>query len=128
VLEQSGGAGGLVPTPERGRVVVLDPLTLDVLGEHALSGPASRLLPAPDGRSVLLIDRDTVRRLDLISSRELPMARLPGRVVAAALLGDRLYLGSPEAHALFVLDTRTGLRRPDRPLLGAPISLAPSRR
>jgi hypothetical protein len=31
LLELGGGAGGLVPTPERGRVAVIDPLTLDVL-------------------------------------------------------------------------------------------------
>ena len=43
LLERSGGAGGVVPAPERGRVLVLDPLTLDVLGEHPLDGPASRL-------------------------------------------------------------------------------------
>jgi hypothetical protein len=126
VLEQSGGAGGLVPTAEQGRVLVLDPLTLDVLSEHPLNAPAARLLPAPDGRSVLLVHQDTVRRLDLTSGKELLMVRLPGRVVAAELLGDRLYLGSPEAHALFVVDPRTGLRQPDRPLPGPPISLAPA--
>jgi hypothetical protein len=41
---------GEVPAPERGRVLVLDPLTLDVLGEYPLDGHASRLLPAPVGR------------------------------------------------------------------------------
>jgi hypothetical protein len=128
VLERSGGAGDPVPAPERSRVVVLDPLTLDVLGEHALSGHASRLLPAPDGRSVFLVQQDTVWRLDLISGRLLLIARLPSRVVAAELFDDRLYLGSPEARALMVLDARTGLRRPDLPLPGHPISLAPSRR
>ena len=100
VLEQSGGAGGLVPTPERGRVVALDPLTLDVLGEHPLSAPASRLLPAPDGRAVFLVQQDTVQRLDLTTGGLRQVARLPGRVVAAEALGQRLYLGSPEARAL----------------------------
>jgi hypothetical protein len=48
--------------------------------------------------------------------------------VAAELLGDRLYLGSPEARALWVLDAHSEDRRPDLPLPGRPISLAPSRR
>jgi hypothetical protein len=77
---------------------------------------------------VLLVDLHTVRRLDLTSGRERLLARLPGRIVAAERLGDRLYLGSPEAHALFVPDTSTGLRRPDRLLPGPPIRLAPARR
>ena len=82
-LEQSGGAGGLVPTPERGRVVARDPLILDVLGEHSLSAHASRLLPAPDGRAVFLVQHDTVQRLDLTTGGLFQIARLPGRVVAA---------------------------------------------
>jgi hypothetical protein len=124
VLEQSGGPGGLVPTPERGRVVVLDPHTLEVLGEHSLSAHASRLVPAPDGRSVFLVQHDTVQRLDLTTGKVHQLARLPGRVVAAEILGDRLYLGSPEASVLWVLDTRTGFRHPDLHVPGHPVSLA----
>ena len=126
VLEQAGGAGGVVPTPERGRVVVLNPLTLDVVGEHALSAPASRLVPAPDGRSVFLVRDDTVWRLTLPTGTLRQLARLPGRIVAAEPLGERLYLGSPEAGTLWVVDTRSGLRQPDLHLrlLGPPISLA----
>jgi hypothetical protein len=124
LLERSGGAGGVVPAPERGRVLVLDPLTLDVLGEHPLDGPAARLLPAPDGRSAFLVHHDAVQRLDLGTGRQRPLARLPGRVVAAELAGGRLYLGSPEGRVLWVLDARTGLRQPDLRLPGHPVGLA----
>jgi hypothetical protein len=123
VLEQTGGAGGLVPTPERGRVVVLDPLTLEVLGEHALSAHASRLVPAADGRSVFLVHHDAVQRLDLATGKLRPLARLPGRIVAAERLGDRLYLGSPAARVVWVVDTPTGVRQPDLGVPGHPISL-----
>jgi hypothetical protein len=126
LLEQSGGAGGVVPAPERGRVLVLDPLTLGVLGEYPLDGPASRLLPAPDGRSAFLVRHDVVQRLDLGTGELRHVARLPGRVVAAELAGDRLYLGSPEGPVLWVLDARTGVRRPDLRLPGRPVSLAPA--
>jgi hypothetical protein len=128
LLERSGGAGGVVPAPERGRVLVLDPLTLDVLGEHALDGPAARLLPTPDGRSAFFVQHDVVSRLDLGTGKQRQLARLPGRVVAAEVVGERLYLGSPEARALWVLDARTGDRRLDIPLPGHPISLAPAPR
>jgi hypothetical protein len=127
-LEQSGGASDLVPTPERGRVVVLDPLTLEVLGAHPLRAHASRLLPAPDGRAVFLVQQDTVQRLDLPTGGLRQIAQLPGRVVGAEILGERLYLGGPEARALWVLDARTGHRRPNLPLPGQPVSLAPTRR
>jgi hypothetical protein len=124
VLEQSGGAGGIVPTPERGRVVVLDPLTLEVLGEHTLSGHASRLVSTSDGRSAFLVQQDTVQRLDLTTGQVRQIARLPRRVVAAEIRGDRLYLGSPEAQVLWVLDARTGHRQPDVRVPGHPVSLA----
>ena len=124
VLEQSGGAGGLVPTPEGGRVVVLDPLTLNVLGDHSLSAHASRLVPTPDGRSAFLVHQDTVQRLDLATGRLHQVARLPGRIVAAELHGDRLYLGSPEAPVVWVLDARTGYRQPDLRPAGPVASLA----
>ncbi|MGH2354316.1 MAG: hypothetical protein ACRDJN_22145, partial [Chloroflexota bacterium] len=128
VLEQSGGAGDSVPTPEWGRVLVVDPLTLDVRGQHALSAHASRLVPASDGQSVFLVHHDIVQRLDLPTGKLRQIARLPGRVVAAEILGDRLYLASPEARALWVLDTRTGYRRPDLRLAGHPVSLVPATR
>jgi hypothetical protein len=75
---------------------------------------------------VFLVQQDTVWRLDLTSGRLLLIARLPSRVVAAEVLGERLYLGSPEARTLWILDVRTGDRRPDLPLPGHPISLAAS--
>ena len=124
VLEQAGGAGGIVPTPERGRVLVLDPLTLDVLGDHALSAHAARLVPAPDGRSAFLVREDTVQRLDLATGTVRQIARLPGRVVAAEVFGERLYLASPETRVLWVLDVRTGSRQPDLRLAGHPVKLA----
>ena len=104
-------------------MVVLDPLTLEVLGEHALSAHASRLVLAADGRSVFLVQRDTVQRLDLATGKLRPLARLPGRVVAAELLGDRLYLASPEARVVWVVDTLTEVRQPDLRVPGHPLSL-----
>jgi hypothetical protein len=44
-----GAARGVVPAPERGRVLVLAPLTLAVLGEYPPDRPVARLLPAPAG-------------------------------------------------------------------------------
>jgi len=127
VLEQAGGSDGVVPTPERGRVLVLDPLTLAVLSDHPLSAHASRLVPALDGRSVFLVQDDAVQRLDLATGRVRQIARLPGRVVAAEVFGDHLYLASPEARVLWVLDARTGFRQPDVRLAGHPVLLTAPR-
>ena len=127
MLEQAGGSDGVVPTPERGRVLVLDPLTLAVLSDHPLSAHAARLVPALDGRSVFLVQDDAVQRLDLATGRVRQIARLPGRVVAAEVFGDRLYLASPEARVLWILDARTGSRQPDVRLAGHPVLLAAPR-
>ena len=72
------------------------------------------------------VQHDVVQRLDLTTGTLRQLARLPGRVVAAELLGERLYLGSPAAGAVWVVDTRSGVRQPDLPLRlpGPPISLA----
>ncbi|HEV2124456.1 MAG TPA: hypothetical protein VGW38_17015, partial [Chloroflexota bacterium] len=124
VLESSGGDGTSVPLPEQGRVLVLDPLTLGVLGEYPLNSTASHLATTSDGQSVFLVHRDTVQRLDLPTGKARQMARLPGHVVAAEVLRERLYLASPEARVLWVLDARTGYRQPDLRVAGHPISLA----
>lgn len=127
VLEQWGGAGGLVPLPEGGRLLVLDPVTLEVLNESALTAPASRMALGPDGGSVFLTAGDTVRRIDAASGAIRWAAQLPKLLVAIEVMGDRVYVANPEARAVWVLDGLTGLRQADVPVSGHPVGLVRSR-
>ena len=125
VLEQSGGPFGPVPLLVVSRLLALDPLTMQPIRETALTAPALRVAPAPDGRSVILTAGDTVRRVDSASGTTLWVTRLPGIVVAAEVVGDQVYLAGPEARELWQLDVARGYRQPGRPLAGHPIALIP---
>ena len=98
-----------------GRLLGLDPATLEVRSAQPLTRAPLALAVAPDGaRAYALVGRgdpahgDALVELDLMAGTERRFAALPGGAHALAVAGDRVYAAAPTAHVLWALDRRAG--------------------
>jgi hypothetical protein len=103
------------PRAAAGRLLDLDPETLEVHSAQPLARAPLALAVAPDGaQAYVLVGRgdptrgDALTELDLRAGGERPLAGLPGGALDLAATAERVYASSPERGAVWALDRRTG--------------------
>ena len=127
---EPGGAGArlygvetLAPAPGpdgpdgayAGRLLGLDPATLEVRSTQPLTRPPLALAVGPDGaRAYALVGRgdpargDALTELDLAAGTARPFATLPEGAVGLAVTAARVYASAPTRDVVWALDRRTG--------------------
>jgi hypothetical protein len=118
VLEGTGGPpqpGGPDEAAGAGRLLGLDPASLEVLSVQPLAHPPLALAVGPDGeRAYALVGLGDPRRgdalteLDLVAGTERPFAALPGAALDLAATPGRVYASAPTRGVVWALDRRTG--------------------
>jgi hypothetical protein len=103
------------PRAYAGRLLGLDPETLEVRGALPLTRAPLALALAPEGaRAFALVGRsdpargDGLTELDLAAGTERLLAALPGGALALAVTAGRVYASAPERGAVWALDRRSG--------------------
>ena len=110
-----------VPTLFRGRLLGLNPDTLEIESERALGFAPDRLAVAPEGDHAYALHDRTVLRLGLAGGDEVPLAILPGRGLELAVTHARIFVSNPSGSAVWALD-----RRRARPLQILPVGRRPT--
>ena len=98
-----------------GRLLGLDPATLEVRSAAPLARPPLALAVGPDGaRAYALVGRgdpnrgDALTELDLAAGTARPFATLPEGAVGLAVTAARVYASAPTRDVVWALDRRTG--------------------
>jgi hypothetical protein len=105
---------GLPPEPGmpfRGRLLGLNPDTLELESVHALAFSPAQFVVAPEGDQVYALFEQDVLRLDLVGGGEARLASLPEPGAGLAVTRDRVYVSDLRWAALWVFD-----RHRERPL------------
>jgi hypothetical protein len=80
------------PAPFRGRLLGLDPATLQIEAVYPLSYAPGRVVIAPDGDEAYTLLDGTVIRTDLASGREHRLAVLPGTGLDLAVTAEHVHI------------------------------------
>jgi DNA-binding beta-propeller fold protein YncE len=110
VVEPTEFAGADFAVPARARLLALDPVTLEIEREYALTAPPVQVAVAPDGAFAYFLTTDGtyVWRVDLRTGAEGPTVTLPGRGTGLVATDDALYVANPLGSEVWALDHRRG--------------------
>ena len=127
----AGAAAPADPPRAAGRLLELDPATLEVRSAQPLTQAPLALAVAPDGaRAYALVGRghpayaDGLTALDLVAGGERPFATLPGAALGLAATTERVYASGPTQGVVWALDRRTGRLVAALPVGPGPAGLA----
>ena len=112
------------PRPARGRLLLLDPATLEVERQWPHDYRPAGLAVAPDGGRAYLLLEATVRTLDLATGADRLLARLPERALGLAVTRDRVYAVGPDGPGVWALRRRDGRLLATLPVGRGPVALA----
>jgi DNA-binding beta-propeller fold protein YncE len=104
------------PGASRGRLLGLNPVTLDVESAHGLDSRPVGLAVAPDGEAAYALTAygSAVTEIDLVAGAQRRLAALPENATALAVAGDRVYVPNPWGDEVWVIDRRGA--QPVRPV------------
>jgi DNA-binding beta-propeller fold protein YncE len=122
-VETLAGPEDEPPRPPPGRLLGLDPTTLEVERQWPLDYRPTRLAVAPDGAWAYALLDATVRALDLTTGADRPLARLPERGLGLAVGRDRIYAVGPYGPGVWVLRRRDGRLVATAPVGRRPVAL-----
>jgi hypothetical protein len=106
-VERLAGPEDEAPGGTWARLLGLHPATLEVERERPLDAVPTRLAVAPDGEVAYALHDFTLTRLGLAGGPDRSVA-LPGRGLALAVAGDRVYVSSASGPELWAFRRRDG--------------------
>jgi hypothetical protein len=114
VVETVPGPESEYSSPQRWNVTSLDPVTLETLSQLTMAEMPLWLAIDDDGLNAYFTigGTNSLMHLNLVSGAVRHLATLPGFGLGMAVSHDRVFVPNPEGSELWVIDRRTGRRRP----------------
>jgi hypothetical protein len=109
-VEALSGPEDEPPSAYRGRLLGLDPTTLEVQSEWPLTFAPDRFAVAPDGDHAYALHDGAVVHLDLATGVQARLALLPERGLGLAVTAERVYVSNPYGSEVWAVDRRGGRR------------------